>query len=172
MFQYIISILSHRNPLRCFVMISNHIFSSFKWFELRKKAIMQRGSIEHEQIIYISSNRRMKQLMDWLSNPHWTPDTRMLTYLLLSNGTQAKGEHSCPVRRCFEDFTSHQLNLRRSTVHANLALKQRTKRTCDAGAPIVRCLLRRIQQANTPASLPALTLLVAVCWTSLFCDYY
>ena len=29
---------------------------------------MQRGSIEHEEIIYESSNRRMKQLMDWLSN--------------------------------------------------------------------------------------------------------
>ena len=43
---------------------------------------MQRGSIEHEQIIYESSNRRMKQLMDWLSNSHWTPDTGMLTYLL------------------------------------------------------------------------------------------
>ena len=40
---------------------------------------MQRCSIEHEQIIYESSNRRMKQLMDWLSNPHWTPDTGMLT---------------------------------------------------------------------------------------------
>ena len=26
--------------------------------------------IEHEQIINISSNRRMKQLMDWLSNSH------------------------------------------------------------------------------------------------------
>ena len=37
---------------------------------LGKKAIMQRGSIEHEQIIYESSNRRMKQLMDWLSNSH------------------------------------------------------------------------------------------------------
>ena len=37
---------------------------------IRKKAIMQRGSIEHEQIIYESSNRRMKQLMDWLSNSH------------------------------------------------------------------------------------------------------
>ena len=33
-------------------------------------AIIQRGLIEHEQIINISSNRRMKQLMDWLSNPH------------------------------------------------------------------------------------------------------
>ena len=43
---------------------------------------MQRGSIEHEQIIYESSNRRMKQLMDWLSNSHSTPDTGMLTYLL------------------------------------------------------------------------------------------
>ena len=40
----------------------------------------------------------------------------------LSNGTQANGDHSCPVQRCFEDFTSHQLDLRRPTVHANLAL--------------------------------------------------
>ena len=39
-------------------------------YTLGKKAIMQRGSIEHEQIIYESSNRRMKQLMDWLSNSH------------------------------------------------------------------------------------------------------
>ena len=37
---------------------------------LGKKAIMQRDSIEHEQIIYESSNRRMKQLMDWLSNSY------------------------------------------------------------------------------------------------------
>ena len=29
-------------------------------------AIIQRGAIEHEQIIYISSNCCMKQLMDWL----------------------------------------------------------------------------------------------------------
>ena len=65
----------------------------------------------------------MKQLMDWLSNPHSTPDTGILTYLFLSNGTQAKGDHSCPVRRRFEEFTSHQLDLRRPTVHANLALK-------------------------------------------------
>ena len=43
---------------------------------------MQRGSIEHEQIIYESSNRRMKQLVDWLLNSHSTPDTGMLTYLL------------------------------------------------------------------------------------------
>ena len=39
-------------------------------YTLGKKAIMQGGSIEHEQIIYESSNRRMKQLMDWLSNSH------------------------------------------------------------------------------------------------------
>ena len=65
----------------------------------------------------------MKQLMDWLSNPHWTQDTRMLTYLPLSNGTQVNGDHSCPVQHCFEDFTSHQLDLRRLTVHVNLALK-------------------------------------------------
>ena len=66
----------------------------------------------------------MKQLMDWLLNPHWTPNTGMMTYLLLSNGTQANGVHSCPVQRCLEDFTSHQLDLRRPTVHANLALKK------------------------------------------------
>ena len=66
----------------------------------------------------------MKQLMDWLSNPHCIPDTGMLTYLLLlSNGTQANRDPSCPVQRCFEEFTSHQLDLRRPTVHANLALK-------------------------------------------------
>ena len=47
----------------------------------------------------------------------------MLTYLLLSNGTQLNGDHSCPLQRCFEKFTSHQLDLRRPTVHANLALK-------------------------------------------------
>ena len=64
----------------------------------------------------------MKQLMDWLSNPHVTPDTGMLTYLLLSNGTQANGD-CCPVQRCFEEFTSQQLDLRRPMVHANLALK-------------------------------------------------
>ena len=29
-----------------------------------RKAIIQRGVIEHEQIIYISSNRRMKQLIN------------------------------------------------------------------------------------------------------------
>ena len=29
---------------------------------------MQRGSIEHEHTIYESSNRHMKQLMDWLSS--------------------------------------------------------------------------------------------------------
>ena len=96
--------------------------------------------------------------MDWLSNPHWTTDTGMLTYLPLSNDSQANGDHSCPVQRCFEEFTSHQLDLRRPMVHANLALKKRTKRTCDAGAPILRCLLPRIQQANTPALLTALTL--------------
>ena len=47
----------------------------------------------------------------------------MLTYLPLSKGTKANGDHSCPVQRCFEEFTSHQLDLRRPTVHANLALK-------------------------------------------------
>ena len=41
-----------------------------KKLNIMKKAIMQRGSIEHETNYYVSSNRRMKQLMDWLSNPH------------------------------------------------------------------------------------------------------
>ena len=82
----------------------------------------------------------------------------MLTYLLLSNGTKANGDHARPAQHCLKEFTSHQLDLRRPTVHANLALKKLTKRTCDAGAPIARCLLRRIQKANTPALLPALTL--------------
>ena len=35
-----------------------------------RRAIIKRGVKEHEQIIYISSNRRMKQLMEWLSNPY------------------------------------------------------------------------------------------------------
>ena len=70
----------------------------------------------------------------------------MLTYLLLSNGTQANGDHSCPEQRCFEDFTSHQLDLRRPTLNANLALKQRTKRTCDAGAPLVRCFFEENEE--------------------------
>ena len=34
------------------------------------KAVIQRGSIEHEQIINMSFNCHMKRLMDWLSNPH------------------------------------------------------------------------------------------------------
>ena len=49
----------------------------------------------------------------------------MLTYLPLSNGTQANEDHFCPVQRCFEEFISrqHQLDVRRPTVQANLALK-------------------------------------------------
>ena len=47
----------------------------------------------------------------------------MVTYLALSNGTQANGDHSCPVQRCFQLFTFHQLDLRRPMVHANPALK-------------------------------------------------
>ena len=96
-------------------------FQNILYYE--RRAIIQRGVIEHEQIVYVSSNSRMKQLVDWLPNPHSTPDTGMLTYLLPSNGTQTNGDHSCPVQRCFEEFTSHQRDLRRPTVHANLALK-------------------------------------------------
>ena len=88
------------------------------------KAIIQRGLIEHQQIINISSNRRIKQL-----------DTGMLTYLLLSNGTQANGDHSCQVQRCFEEFTSHQLDLRRPTAHANLALKSERSERVTPGHP-------------------------------------
>ena len=61
------------------------------------------------------SNRRMKLLVGWLSSPHWTPDTGMLTYLLLR-------DDSCPVQRCFKEFTSHQLDLSRPTVHVNFVL--------------------------------------------------
>ena len=46
----------------------------------------------------------------------------MLTYLLLDNETQAKGNHSCPAQRCFKEFTSHQLDLSRPTEHMNTAL--------------------------------------------------
>ena len=40
------------------------------WEHFETKAVILRGLIEHEQIINRSSNRRMKQLVDWLSNPH------------------------------------------------------------------------------------------------------
>ena len=65
----------------------------------------------------------MKQLMDWLSNSHWTPDTGMLTYLFLSNGTQANRDHCCPVRRRFEEFTSHQLDFEGRHYTQTLLLK-------------------------------------------------
>ena len=45
-----------------------------------------------------------------------------LTHLFLSKDTQTNGDQSCPLQLCFEEFTSHQLDLRR-TAHANLALK-------------------------------------------------
>ena len=64
----------------------------------------------------------MKPPVDWLSNPHWMPDTGMQTYLLLSNGTQANGDHSCPVRHYFKEFSSHHVDLSRPMVHANFAL--------------------------------------------------
>ena len=63
----------------------------------------------------------MKPLVDLLSNTHWNPDTEMLTKLLFSNGTQANGDHSRPVQRCFKEFTPHQLDLSRPTVNANFA---------------------------------------------------
>ena len=81
----------------------------------------------------------MKQLIDWPSNPHLTPDTGMLTYPLLSNGTQANGDYSCLVLRCFDEFTSHQLYLRRPTEYANLALKTERSARVTPGAPILRC---------------------------------
>ena len=39
-------------------------------FPRQRYRAMQRGSIEHEQIMYVSSNRCMEQLVDWLSNRH------------------------------------------------------------------------------------------------------
>ena len=38
----------------------------------------------------------MKQLMDWLSNSHWTPDTGMLTYLL--SGMAPKQTETTPAQ--------------------------------------------------------------------------
>ena len=70
----------------------------------------------------------------------------MLTYLFLSNGTQANGDHSCPVQRCFEDFTSHQLDLRRPTVHANLALKS------ERSACVTPGTYRQVLITSNPAS--------------------
>ena len=51
-----------------------------------------------------------------------TLNTGLLTYLLFSNNMQAKGDDCCPVQRCFEEFTSHQLDLSRPTEHMNPAL--------------------------------------------------
>ena len=94
----------------------------------------------------------MKPLVDWLSNPHWNLDTGMMTCLLLSTGTKASGDHSCPVPHCFEEFTSHQLDLRRPTVHADLALKANEAQVwCQA--PIVRCLLSHYLESSKPTHL-------------------
>ena len=57
----------------------------------------------------------------------------MLTYLLLSNGTQANGDNSCPVQRCFEEFAAHQRDLRRPTVHADLALESKRSERVTPG---------------------------------------
>ena len=79
----------------------------------------------------------MKQLVEWLLNLHGTPDTGVLTYLLLSNGTQANRDHSCPVQHCFEEFTSHQLDLRRPMVHLSRSFSlpgsKRVTRVAGAG---------------------------------------
>ena len=83
---------------------------------------MQRGSIEHEQIIYESSNRRMKQLIDWLSKLTLNLRHRNADLPPLSNGTQANGDHSCPVQHSFKEVTSHQLDWSRPTEHVNFAL--------------------------------------------------
>ena len=44
--QSIVSILRHRNPLRCFVIASYYMFSSFKWFEL-----CYRSSIDFDDFV-------------------------------------------------------------------------------------------------------------------------
>ena len=119
---------------------------------------MQRGSIEHEQIIYVSSNRRTKQLKDWLSHPHRTPETGVLTYLPLSNGTQANGDHSCPGQSCFEEFTSHQLDLRRPTVHANPTLKSERSALVTPGHLSSGAYYLESSKPTHLPLLPALTL--------------
>ena len=46
----------------------------------------------------------------------------MLTYLLLSNGTHFKRPETIPAQySAVKEFTSHQLDLSRPTVHANFA---------------------------------------------------
>ena len=75
---------------------------------------MQRGSIEHEQIIYESSNRRMKQLMDWLSNSHWTPDTGIIINLISTTcgyapSSSFKQQHSPGPAKRFGLSALHQL---------------------------------------------------------------
>ena len=76
----------------------------------------------------------------------------MLTYLLLSNDTQAKGDNSFPVQCCYEEFTSRQLDLSRQMENMSP-----TRITSEAhmqrGAPIARCQLHQIQQADTPPLL-------------------
>ena len=85
----------------------------------------------------------MKQLMDWLSNSHWTPDREIP--LLLTTAL-------------FPGIHLSSTGLEKADGAREPRSKKRTKRTCDAGAPIVRRLLCRIQKASTPALLPALTL--------------
>ena len=41
------------------------------------------------------------------SSKRRTQDTRMLTYLPLSNDSQVNGDHFCPVQRFFKEFTSN-----------------------------------------------------------------
>ena len=59
----------------------------------------------------------------------------MLTSLFLSKGTQANGDQSRPVGCRFEEFTSHQLDLRMPTVHANLALKSERSERSEGVTP-------------------------------------
>ena len=46
----------------------------------------------------------------------------MLTYILLCSDSQKNGYNFRPVQPCSEEFTSHQLDLSRLTVHVNSAL--------------------------------------------------
>ena len=97
----------------------------------------------------------MKQLMDRLSNSHWTPDTGMLTYLL--SAMAPKRTETTPAQYSAVSRNSPLFSCTwRPTVHANLALTANEAQVWRRST--YRQVLMTSNQANTPALLPAFTL--------------
>ena len=117
---------------------------------------MQRRSIEHEQIIYVSSNRRMKQLMHWLSNSHSTPDTGILTYLL-STMAPKRMETTLPSTALFRGIHLSSAGLEKTDGTRKPRSLKRSERGTPGYLPLGAYYVES-QKANTPALLPALTL--------------